>query len=300
MLPNFFILGAAKSGTTTLCSLLAQHPDVYMSPVKEPRFFALEGQRPNFVGPGDHHANAEAVVERAAYERLFDGVHRQRAVGEASTLYLFSPVAPQRIREAVPHARLIAILRHPAERAFSNYLHLVRDGRETRPFEEALRMESEREAMNWSRFWLLRQTGFYYEQLRRYFALFDPAQIRVFLYDDLRDDALAVAAEGYRFLGVDDAFVPNRVGRQNASGAPKHKLLHELIFKRDSPAKRALRPLRPMLPTRLRQTITAVERQSFTRLEMPTASRTALTDAYRDDILRLQDLIERDLTHWLS
>lgn len=130
-LPNFLIIGAAKAGTTSLYHYLAQHPQIYMSPIKEPNFFALEERCVDFRGPGDHlYIKQFSVTELERYRSLFQGVTHEQAVGEASPLYLYSPVAPARSHRYVPEMKLIAILRHPVDRAYSAFLHLLRDERE--------------------------------------------------------------------------------------------------------------------------------------------------------------------------
>ena len=130
VLPNFLIIGAAKSGTTSLYSYLNQHPQVYFSPFKEPRFFALEGKEVNYQGPSQV-VNQKAINTIDEYEKLFAGVTDEVAIGEASTLYLYSPEAPAKIKQYIPQVKLIAILRNPIDRAYSGYCHLVRDGYES-------------------------------------------------------------------------------------------------------------------------------------------------------------------------
>ena len=129
MLPSFLIIGAAKAGTTSLWDFLKAHPQVYMPDIKETNFFALEGTRADFKGPGDDEClNRLAVTDLESYERLFEGVTDQVAIGEASPLYLYHPEAPRRIKALIPHTRIVAILRNPTDRAFSSFMHLVRDG----------------------------------------------------------------------------------------------------------------------------------------------------------------------------
>src|ERR671929_75877 len=131
-MPNFFIIGAMKSGTTALYYYLEQHPEVYMSPVKEPNFFCSQEQK----------NGADAVTDIRAYERLFRGVLGETAVGEASHCYLYEPRAAAAIRRCVPEAKLLAILRNPIDRAFSHFLHMVRTGSEPlSDFAQALREE---------------------------------------------------------------------------------------------------------------------------------------------------------------
>jgi len=150
MLPNFLVIGTAKAGTTSLNQYLRQHPQIYMSPHKAPRFFALEGQPLAFDGPGDR-TRFTFVTERAQYEALFDGVSTERAVGEASPWYLYVEQAPERIKHHVAHARLIGVLRDPVQRAYSNFLHARSEGLEPLDdFAAAMDAESERIDRNWS------------------------------------------------------------------------------------------------------------------------------------------------------
>ena len=144
-LPNFLVIGTGRAGTTSLYHYLAQHPQIFMSPVKEPKFFALEGHSLDFRGPGDERIRAETTTTLSAYRQLFDGVRDEIAVGEASTLYLSHETAPDAIARYVPDVRLIALLRDPAARAHSAFQHLTRDGWEPlAEFEEALRDEPRR------------------------------------------------------------------------------------------------------------------------------------------------------------
>ena len=173
-MPNFFIVGAQKAGTTSLYYYLKQHPQIYMSPRKEPHFF--EGMHWDFYRPG---RMALPVTDLADYQALFEGVTDEKAIGEASASYLYSPKAPTLIKRSIPYARLIAILRNPADRAYSNFLHCVRAGRESIvDFAEALRVEEGRIKGNWGPLWHYKQKGFYYAQVKRYLDTFgrDPVQ----------------------------------------------------------------------------------------------------------------------------
>src|SRR5262249_39324802 len=133
VLPNFFVIGAPKAGTTSLYEYVAQHPDVYMSPVKEPAYF-----KPRHPPGGE---DAEPEDRLAAYVALFDGVAGEHVVGEATPSYLQSASAAARIRDAVPDARLVAVLRNPVDRAYSGYSMRVQQGTEDRTFVEAMDVE---------------------------------------------------------------------------------------------------------------------------------------------------------------
>ena len=298
-LPNFLIIGAQKSGTTSLYHYLEQHPEVYMSPIKEPRFFALEGRKPDFRGPGsEERVNRWAVTDIEEYRALFEGVEGEKAIGEASVTYIHSPQAPERIKHHVPEAKLVALLRNPVERAYSAYTQRVRDGREPLSFGSALREEESRLRDNWSPGWGYRRLGFYHRHLKRYYALFGKESIQVHLYEDLSEDPVGVSQDIFRFLRVDDAFVPDTSLRHNVSGIPKSQALLRLV-KQPSFVKSALRPL---LPGGLRKRLSVnVRNWNLEKAPpLPEEARRELAEAYREDILGLQDLIGRDLSGWLD
>ena len=173
IMPNFLIVGAAKAGTTALYTYLKQHPQVYTTPQKETSFFAFEGEKINFTGPGDNQVSEYPITDLATYQQQFQGVNQEKAIGEACPVYLYHPQAARRIHHYVPDVRLIAILRNPIDRAYTNYLHLVREGRETATdFIDALQAEPQRIKDNWLWFWYYTKLGYYAEQLQRYYQLF--------------------------------------------------------------------------------------------------------------------------------
>src|SRR6185312_3684389 len=169
-LPNLLIVGAAKAGTTSLHALINRHPAAFMSELKEPRFFAYEGERPEAFGGPDAHILISSIVKtRSEYERLFAGVTDERVVGESSPAYLYSPVAATRIRETIPDAKIIVVLRDPAERAYSHWVDNVGSGWEpVHDFARALDLYDERCRQNWWRKWDYIGHGYYAEQLERY------------------------------------------------------------------------------------------------------------------------------------
>ncbi len=303
-MPNFLIIGAGKSGTTSLYEYLALHPEVYMSPVKEPNFFALEGQSLDFGAPENmtRNINSWSVTNLEAYRDLFGGVSGEKAIGEASPLYLYFPDAPGRIRRYIPDARLIAILRNPADRAYSAFTHLVHhDVEPFTDFDRALQEEEARIEANWEWTWHYKRAGFYYEQLSRHYETFDRDQIRVYLYEDLRDDPIGLLRDLFRFIGVDEAFAgtltADALTKHEASSFPRSRALHHFL-KYPNPFKSALKPL---LPKGLRRTA-RYRLRSWNLAKPPALSpkiRRNLTALYREDIEKLQDLIGRDLSGWL-
>jgi hypothetical protein len=288
-MPNFFIVGAQKAGTTSLYHYLDQHPEVYMSPRKEPHFF--EGMHWEYRRPGLRNA---PVSDLAEYLALFDGASGERAIGEASASYLYSPRAPGLIKSSVPAARIIVLLRNPADRAYSNYLHCVQVGREPLgTFAEALQAEESRMRDRWGPLWYYKYKGFYYAQVKRYFDEFGRNQVGVWLHEDLRNDAPGTLSEVFRFLGVDERFVPDASVEHNPSGVPRIGRLYKGV--RTFTARNPVLVER-VIPARLRG---YVKSRLFTKPPpFPPELREDLILAYKDDILELQDLIGRDLSCW--
>lgn len=306
-MPNFLVIGAQKAGTTALYNYLKQHPQVYMSPIKEPDFFAYEGEELDFRGPLEQESMKRkrmVVPDLGAYQALFEGVSGEKAVGEMSTTYLHSEKAPERIRRYVPQTKLVAVLRDPAERAYSSFMYKVRDGREPLlDFEEALEAENERIRNNWGPAWRYKSLGFYHEQLSRYYETFGREQIKVYLYENLNDDPLGVLEDLYGFLGVDGSFVPNVSVRYNASGVPKNERLHTLhhFLLGQNLVKSALKPFFPkgMRYHLLMKFVDALRNRNLVKPPLPEKTRRRLVEEYREDILKLQELIGQDLSGWL-
>src|SRR5215212_475494 len=290
-MPNFLVIGAMKSGTTALYYYLEQHPEIYMSPVKEPNFFSSQEQE----------NAADTVTDIGAYQHLFRGASGEKAIGEASHSYLYEPRAAAEIRRYIPEARLIAILRNPINRAYSHFLHMVRSGAEpVGDFAQALREEKvgirrERTFQDYI------GRGLYYEQLERYFGIFPREQVRVYLYEDLSDAPVRTVQDAFRFLEVDDSFVPDVSLRRNVSGQPKYRTLDGLL-RRQSRIKHAAKIY---LPARLRWRLSRAFDDLKTRNlvgppPLQSEVRRQLIGVYREDILKVQDLIHRDLSGWLE
>jgi hypothetical protein len=206
-LPDFFVVGVPKGGTTALHALLAQHPQLYLSPVKEPKFY-LCGERPpgrrTQRGPGDAHSAGEWIWRRSSYQALFDAAPAGALRGESTPFYLYDRAAHPRMAADVPNARIVAVLRDPVDRAYSNWNHLRADGLERIPdFLEALAAEDERVAKGWAPFWHYRRLGRYAEQLRSLYQHFPPEQVLLLRYRELVDDPVATVTRVDRFLGVE-------------------------------------------------------------------------------------------------
>ncbi len=296
-LPTFLVIGVAKAGTTSLYQHLKAHPEVFMSPKKEPNFFSYDGAEPEV-----DFRNPQWITNWEDYRALFEGVRDEKAVGEASPRYFHSAVAPARIKETLPAARLMALLRHPVERAHSHYMMMMNAGvLAYRPFEPLFR-EKARTVATWDQEPLACfgfRHSFYYENLRRYFDLFPRDRIKILLFEEYNADPRAVLADVFRFLDVDAGFVPDLEARYNPShGMPKSPLLHKTVMRPN-----ALKTIaRKLVPGAVRKKATGFlfRRIRTRKSSLDEAVRREFMDVYREDVLKVQDLIGRDLSGWFG
>jgi len=298
------IIGAGKSGTTSVYEYLKQHPEVFMSEVKETNFFALEGKevKAEDNSPEQTEHYPWAINNRTAYEALFENVKSEKAVGEVSPMYLYNAEAPEKIKEALPNVKLIAILRQPVDRLYSRYMHLVRENRQpSNDFRDALREDS----IWWRRNDLVSE-GFYARYLHRYYDLFPASQIKVFLYDDLRNDGSRVMREIFDFIGVDADFVPETGTTYNQSGKIKNKRFDALIGQNSVLVKTVSRISPNMVKTiksskGLKKLVNSLRAKNLEKAPLSNELKREMTSSiYQSEIQKLQLLLNRNLEHWLA
>jgi hypothetical protein len=290
MLPNFLIIGAPRSGTTTLYESLKHHPQIFLSPVKEPMFFLMEGDTKEYVGP----LIPKGIRDIEAYRSLFRDVREEKAVGEASPCYLFSPKAPPKIKKYIPHVKIIALLRNP----YSHYL-LNRMGQiePLSDFREAVAAEKERIRKGWFIYWCYQGMGYYGRQIERYFSNFNPNQFCFFLLEDLIHSPDHLFREMFQFLGIDENIRIPKPEKYNSSGNPKNQFVQDIVLK-PSIIKSALKKV---LSERMQyRLLTKFRNKSLTKPPLSWEIRGQMIDLFREDILKTQDLIHRDLSAWLA
>ncbi len=298
-LPNFFLIGAPRCGTSSLYDGIRQHPEIFMSPVKEPWYFSIGVRTKPFQGPKDVDYNL--YLSRPEYDDLFSGAKGEKVIGEASTDYLYSESALNALRSEFPSAKLVAILRNPADRAYSQYVQHVSQLREPCPsFWDAVELEDDRKQRDWCHYWFYRGLGFYGQQLSRYLEFFSPDQIKIFLFEDLYSSPIQLYRELFEFLGVDASFQPSAGEHaRNTSALPKSRRLHNALTKPS-----ILRSLvRGVTPRRLRVTglkWVGARRKTIKPPGITPDERSRLIEGYREDIELLESLIGRSLTGWLK
>lgn len=297
-LPNFLIVGAAKSGTTSLYHYLSQHPEVYMSPIKEPRFITAQ-----FVKYPLRLKKEKRVIEDfEEYKKLFKHVKNEKAIGEASVdnLYYYEE-SIKFIKKYLRDVKIIIILRNPIESVFSNYQMLVRSRGEHLSFEDALNAEDERKKLHmiYGCGWHYKSLCFYYKQVKAYLENF--THVKIYLYDDLKNNTLGLIKDMYEFLGVDTLFVPDISYKYNVGGIPKNKFIYNILFVKPRLLRGGLEKVLKifLLEERFYKIVEDLKARYLKKEQIKPETRDYLKNLYREDILKLQDLIGRDLSHWL-
>ena len=303
-LPDFLIAGAPKAGSTALHAALVQHPQLFLSTPKEPKFFLTDGRPPSPAtqrGPGDAHSAQEWIWQRERYEALFDGAPAGTLRGESTPFYLWDTAAHARIAAAIPDVRLIAVIRDPVDRAYSNWTHLWADGLEPeRDFLTACDLEDERVAAGWAPFWRYVGLGRYGEQFASLFDHVDREQVYVVRYRELID-APARTLDGIStFLGVDPGVVTSIPG-SNVTAWAGHGVLNSGLRALVRGGASAGRHVHPKVWRQAqRPLLTALQRGSSHRPRLEVDVRRELVNRVRDDVALLEDLLGRSFQDWLG
>lgn len=296
-MPNLFIAGAMKSGTTSMYHWLSQHPEVHMSDPKEPNHFCTDL----------HHHEGARITDQEAYLSLFDGGQDRRYRGEASVWYLFSEDACRRIKEETEDPRIVIMLRNPVDMVYSMHSQLVFMGNEQiERFEEAWRAQDARrdgqrlpEKLNPLEGLFYADYGKYSRHVERYMETYGKEQLKILLFDDFIEDQQGTFQEVLGFLDLDPGFEPD-LEKRNPNTAVRSPWLRDFV--RDLPS--PIKAVTTRLPGGLRSFLQDLVEDANTRVEerppMPPVLREEVKDEFRDDVHRLGDLLDRDLGHWVQ
>lgn len=312
LLPNFFIVGAAKAGTTSLHAHLSRHPDVYMSPIKEPNYFSRKDMRSELfsreyqldikldlarylTGPMDRHIHSAHVERWEDYLLLFRNAQGKNAIGEASPSYLYCSSAAEELSQKVPNARIVMILRNPVERAFSHYLMNLRLSKTLdSDFIREVEADYQRANKGWGVSKLYLELGLYSEQIRRFKQHFPSNKLHIIIYDDYRSDPDGTMAALCRFLGIDEQIGLDTSRRYNDAGVPRFRYLNHLLTQAG-----VINAVKRLVPDQFKN---AGKSFLYSRKALPKMSadaRTYLADFYREDVKQLSELLGRDMSFWV-
>ena len=298
--PNFFIVGAPKCGTSAVNRYLKSHPDVFMSEDKEPHYFSTDL---------DYTPRAFRY-SREQYLALFPAEKGAAVYGEATPYYLYSRAAAPNIHDFNPRARILIMLRNPADMLHSLHSHMLYTGDETlEDFDAALEAEAGRrqgvgvpEIVPFTAMVFYRHIARYTDQVRRYFETFDRDQVCVMIFDDLQADTPGEYVRLLRFLGVDETILPD-FGVINPNkrrrSAFLRDLMHNVVPAIPEPVRRALRRVTtPEARRGFHQAVDQWNTSHVPRKAMRVETRQRLQEEFREEVERLSELLDRDLTHW--
>ncbi len=286
--PNFLIVGAARSGTTSLYDWLKQNPDVFLPNLKEPCYFVY----------------GHGISNWDDYLSLFEPARSKKAIGEASVQYLDAEESPSWIHQVLGDVKIVILLRNPIERAFSLYSLSVMRGTEWIPsFEKALAEEESRfqdesfhhrELSTYFRHFFYFRGGLYYEQVKRYLDTFGSEFVRVYLFEDLANSPDKTYNDVCNFIGVSHEVRPVFT-HQNRSGVPRSIKLQYLLYSLERSPRRL-----PGILRFVNHQLICLNIRVGPKTVIPQAVKKVLQEKYRTDIVRLAELIHRDLSLWLS
>jgi len=291
MKPNFLIVGAVKSGTTSLYEYLKQHPDIFIPDWKELSYFI-----------GDFFSPLHRVKTSHLYYRIFSKADNQSAVGEVSTAYLFDKDSSQLIKKELGKIKIIILLRDPSAMSYSLYNHqLRREGETIDSFEKALEKEEIRKkdlnfrkrCYGWHANYYYYQRGRYHSQVKRYIDAFGKDNILVILFDELVSETLSVLKNTFQFLGVDDTFVP-KIKVHNPAGG----ILDIPRFWKDTGV--LLKTFQFVFSKNLIKKVPHLLRNVGRKPPQPinVLTEEKLRKRFYEDICKLERLIGKDLSAW--
>lgn len=284
--PNFFIVGTPKAGTTSLYHYLEEHPDIYMSPIKETNYFSYEEIKSQGLFYGE-----EYVKSLEDYKKQFTGVKDEKAIGEASVSYLYYPSIADKIQRFNPDAKIIMVLREPISRGYSHYLMDIKLGLVNLSYSDIVNRGSKHKSIGLY-YQQYVELGLYYEQVKRYLDVFGRDKVKIFLFEDIISDLPAVMSEIYTFLDVDVSFKANTQVSHNTFVQPKNKLIERLY------SNRGVRKFLKQLAGKNTEFIKGLVFKKGKKDELNVELREILKRIYKDDLIATSNIIDRNLDHW--
>lgn len=293
---NLFFVGTAKSSTTSLYQSLKDFQDFNLPVIKEPNFFNTGSSQVPGSGPGDQYAT-EVIRDLNKYEKNYNDTSFKKYKCDFSVSYLYDSLAPDSIYNYNPDAKVIVILRNPIDRAWSHYLHLLRDCREELNFEDALRLEERRISDSYEFSWHYFNLGLYSTQIARYKNVFG-SSVKFFIYEEILKDNRRFFEELSIFLDIpllrECSFSDERF---NSTGTIKRPLIAAIVNKPSF--------IRSMIRALIPRTFGSKVMESVRKFTMdakkptmPLCSREDLLNAYSKDIVEVEKILGIDLSIW--
>ena len=306
IIPNLFIIGAAKCGTTSLCINLAKHQDVFLPKNKEPQYIVSKFIKLPRNGPGDDQRDKNIISELDEYLDLYKESRNIKYRIDGTVDIIYYPGSEKEIKQLNPAAKIIIILRNPVERAYSAYKMLKNmhmNQREQLSFEDALKKEEERIENNFEFIWEYKRGGMYFEHVSRFISEFGTDNVKVLLLDDIMKDSEAEYKKIFDFLEIPHVnnISENVYNRSASSVHPKLFLKFKKLTRRDNVLKKAFKKIIPNQDKRLKIYDNIIKILfSKKSLKMKEETRRYLIQYFKDDISKLSKLLDRDLSAWVN
>ena len=301
---NLFLIGAMRSGSTTLYRYLEQHPEIFMSKVKEPCFFTAEFFRyllknkkyrnVEEKNKAEHYIISGRYRTKRMYDSLFINANGFKFIGEASH-YIHQPKIAEIIHSYNPESKIIATLRNPIDRVYSEYMLKIRTKGVDLSFYDFLMTGLKWENDEWTvESGSGLPKGFYTRLLNPWIRYFGKDNVRICLFDDLVTSPMQVCSDLFSWLGVDPNFKPAILHTQR-SGRPRLLFANAASFSKNP----VYQLIKKMIPPHIRIHLRDILHKIVLKREsMDQKSRELLRNIYRDDIHKLQGIIQKDLSHW--
>ncbi len=284
-LPNLFVVGAAKCGTSTLHEYLSEHSNIQMSNIKEPHFMLRDYiKEHNFYGPGDAEIISEYLTEIKDYKELFDSASLYK--GESSPGYFSLPgISIKNINQISPESKIIISIRNPIHRTYSAYMHKVREGEEEMSFKHIIknRIDIKREDNGWAWGWYYITDSFYYDKIRMFIENFE--HVKIIFFEDLIEKPQQVLENIFEFLKLEKEDVYRDSVQKNKTGIPKNRLIYDLARKSGS-------YITKIVGDDFKEKI---KNKLIYKPRIDEESKEYLADMFNKDILKVSDLLNYDL-----
>jgi hypothetical protein len=306
---NFFLVGAAKSGTTSVYDFLNHHSETFMSPIKEPNYFSTDiridkfsdvYRKTTFLDTDKYFSNSNLeplqltfVRDRKHYDRLYEKVTNEPLIGECSTSYLYSENAAQNIFNYNPTAKIVIVLRNPIQRAYSHYLMALKYGFTDQDFLTAIEQDQAKDDKGWGSSELFIDLGLYSAQIKRYFDLFGEKQVHVMFMEDLQSNPKEFYGSLCEFLKIDMLSPFYKDLKSNSALVPKYPTLNKFLVKFG--LKQFVKQISPLIFIKFLKVL--VFNSEVPKLT--TAEKKSILKYYQNEIEKLELLLNRDLKHWL-
>ncbi len=280
--PNFFIVGAPKAGTTSIYEYIKNHPQIFMSSIKEPNYFSI-----NILNENDQ---LKPIRNKKKYLDLFKNTKNEKIIGEASTFYLSDHDAPKLIHDVSPTAKILISIRDPVEREFSHFLMHYVAGETVRTFHDQLQIEIKNHQTS-SEYFALKH-GMYYENIKRYLDIFDKNQVKIIIFEEFIRNTEKSLQSLFDFLNIDLSIPENVDQVYNQFALPRNQISSSII--RNQTLKKIVKNI---LPRRTSTYIyeTFFVKKGYKKPDMKNEDRELLVRFYENDVEKIKTLLGREL-----